>query len=64
MYFTMTTLDEDTFYSKNLEVSTDEIITLINILITNGGSFQLESGNYILFSRKIAENSIFIIHPQ
>ena len=63
MYFTMTTPDEDTFYSKNLEVSTDEIVTLINILITNGGSFQLESGNYILFSRKIAENSIFILHP-
>ena len=63
MYFTMTIPDEETFYSKNLEVSTDEIITLINILITNGGSFQLESGNYILFSRKIAENSIFILHP-
>ena len=63
MYFTMTIPDEETFYSKNLEVSTDEIVTLINILITNGGSFQLESGNYILFSRKIAENSIFILHP-
>ena len=63
MYFTMTTSDGETLYSKNLEVSTDEIITLINILITNGGSFQLESGNYILFSRKIAENSIFILHP-
>ena len=63
MYFTMTISDGETFYSKNLEESTDEIITLINILITNGGSFQLESGNYILFSRKIAENSIFILHP-
>ena len=63
MYFTMTTSDGETLYSKNLEVSTDEIITLINKLITNGGSFQLESGNYILFSRKIAENSIFILHP-
>ena len=64
MYFTMTIPDEETFYSKNLEVSTDEIVTLINILITNGGSFQLESGNYILFSRKIAENSIFRLYTE
>ena len=63
MYFTMTTSDGETFYSKKLEGSTNEIVTSINILITNGGSFQLESGNYILFSRKIAENSIFILHP-
>ena len=63
MYFTMTIPDGETFYSKDLEGSINEIVTLINILITNGGSFQLESGNYIFFSRKIAENSIFILHP-
>ena len=63
MYFTMTTSDGETLYSKDLEGSINEIVTSINILITNGGSFQLESGNYILFSRKIAENSIFILHP-
>ena len=62
MYFTMTTSDKK-YCSREFEGSTDEIVTLINILITNGGSFQLESGDYILFSRKIAENSIFLLYP-
>ena len=63
MYFTMTTPDGETFYSKNLEGSVNEIGRSIGVLVAEGGSFQLESGNYILFSRKIAENSIFILHP-
>ena len=63
MYLTMTTPDGETFYSKNLEGSVNEIGRSIGVLVAEGGSFQLESGNYILFSRKIAENSIFILHP-
>ena len=63
MYFTMTTSDKKTYCSKILEGSVTEIGRKISILIAEGGSFELESGNYILFSRKIAENSIFILHP-
>ena len=59
----MTTSDGKTYFSTDLEGSTNEIGRKINILIAEGGSFQLENGEYILFSSKIAENSIFILHP-
>lgn len=63
MYFTMTTPEGETFYSKNSEESFTKIAKKISMLIADGGSFELESEDYILFSRKIAENSIFILHP-
>ena len=63
MYFTMTTPDGETYYSKQLEGSFTEIARKISMLVAEGGSFELESGEYILFSKKIAENSIFILHP-
>ena len=64
MYFTMTTSDGETYYSKKLEGSTNEIGRSIGVLVAEGGSFQLENGEYILFSKKIAENSIFRIYPE
>ena len=63
MYFTMTTPDGETYYSKKLEGSTTEIGRSIGVLISKGGSFQLDTGEYILFSKEIAENSIFLLYP-
>ena len=63
MYFTMTTSNKETYHSKKLEGSPNEAGRAIGILVTEGGSFQLESGEYILFSKKVAENSIFHLYP-
>ena len=63
MYFTMTTSDKKIYLTKKLEGSTAEAGRAIGILVTEGGSFQLETGEYILFSKKVAENSIFLLHP-
>lgn len=63
MYFTMTTSDEKTYRSKKLEGCANEIVGKINILVAEGGRFQLESGEYILFSKKVSENSIFLLYP-
>ena len=59
MYFTMTTSDKKTYCSKILEGSVTEIGRKISILIAEGGSFELDFGEYVLFSKKVAENSIF-----
>ena len=64
MYFTMITSDEKTYHSKKLEGSTAEAGRAIGVLVTEGGSFQLESGEYILFSKKVAENSIFHLYTK
>ena len=61
MYFTMTTSDEKIYHSKKFEGSFTEVGRLIGILMAEGGSFQLETGEYILFSKKIGETSIFIL---
>ena len=63
MYFTMTTSDKKVYLSKKLEGSTAEAGRAIGVFIAEGGSFQSEYGEYILFSRKIAENSIFHLYP-
>ena len=64
MYFTMTTSDKKTYHSKILEGSEAEIGKEISMLIAEGGSFQLEYGEYIFFSKKIAENSIFRLYTE
>ena len=64
MYFTMTIPDEETFYSKNLEGSVTEIGRKISILISKGGSFELDFGEYVFFSKKVAENSIFHLYTK
>lgn len=70
MYFTMTTPDGETYYSKQLEGSEKEIAREIRIareismLIAEGGSFQLEGGEHIFFSKKVAENSIFHLYTK
>ena len=64
MYFTMTTSDKKVYLSKKLEGSTAEAGRAIGVLVTEGGSFQLETGEYILFSREIAENSIFLLYTE
>ena len=60
----MTTSDGKTYFSKTLEGSLDEVGRAIGVFIAEGGSFQSEYGEYILFSRKIAENSIFRLYPE
>ena len=64
MYFTMTTSDKKTYCSKILEGSVTEIERKISILISEGGSFELDFGEYVLFSKKIAENSIFHLYTK
>ena len=64
MYFTMTTPDKKTYHSKQLEESFTEIARKISMLIAEGGSFQLEYGEYIFFSREIAKNSIFRLYAE
>ena len=64
MYFTMTTSDKKTYLSTKYEGSFTEIGRKINILIAEGGSFQLETGEYILFSKEVAKNSIFLLYPE
>ena len=63
MYFTMTTSDKKTYLSTKYEESPSELREAIGVLVTEGGSFQLETGKYILFSKEIAENSIFLLYP-
>ena len=64
MYFTMTTSDNKTYCSKVLEGSVIEIGRKISMLIAEGGSFQLEGGEHIFFSKKVAENSIFHLYTK
>ena len=64
MYFTMTTSGNKIYHSKMLEGSFTEIGRKISLLIAEGGSFQLETGEYILFSREIAKNSIFLLYSE
>ena len=63
MYFTMTTSNKETYHSKKYEGSPNKLGRAIRALIAEGGSFQLETGKSILFSKKIAENSIFLLYP-
>lgn len=63
MYFTMTTSDKKDYHSKKFEGGFTETGRAIEILIAEGGSFQLETGERILFSKEIAENSIFLLYP-
>ena len=64
MYFTMTTSDKKTYLSTKYEESPVVSVRAIEMLIAEGGSFQLETGEYILFSKEIAENSIFLLYPE
>ena len=62
MYFTMTTSDKKDYHSTKYEGSPDKLGRAIKVLIAEGGSFQLETGERILFSKEIAENSIFLLY--
>ena len=64
MYFTMTTSDNKTYCSKVLEGSVTEIGRKISILIAEGGSFELDFEEYVLFSKEIAKNSIFHLYTK
>ena len=41
-----------------------EIERKISILISKGGSFELDFGEYVFFSKKVAENSIFHLYTK
>ena len=64
MYFIMTTSDKKIFRSKMSEGSETEIARVISMLIAEGGGFELELGGYVFFSKKIAENSTFLLYPE
>lgn len=61
MYFTMTTSNGQVYISKEVEGTEKEIGVALGELVTKGGSFQLDNGDYIMFSKKVGETSIFIL---
>ena len=61
MYFRMITPTEKVFFSKNIKGTAEELGAAIGELATKGGSFQLSNEEYIMFSKKVGETSIFIL---
>ena len=61
MYFKMITQNGQVYFSKDIKGTAEELGTAIGELATKGGSFQLNTENYIMFSKKVGETSIFIL---
>ena len=61
MYFKMITPNGQVYSSKEIEGTEEEIGAAIGELVTKGGSFQLANEDYIMFSKKVGETSIFIL---
>ena len=64
MYFKMITPNGQIYSSKEVEGTEEEIGVAIGELVTKGGSFQLANENYIMFSKKVGETSIFILEEE
>ena len=61
MYFRMITSNGQVYFSKDITGTAEELGTAIGELATKGGSFQLNTEEYIMFSKKVGETSIFIL---
>ena len=61
MYFRMITPTGQVYISKEMEGTEKEIGTALGELVTKGGSFQLNTEEYIMFSKKVGETAIFIL---
>ena len=61
MYFRMITQNGQVYISKNIKGTAEELGVAIGELVTKGGSFQLSTEEYIMFSKKVGETSIFIL---
>ena len=57
----MITQTGQVYISKEMEGTEKEIGVALGELVTKGGSFQLDNGGYIMFSKKVGETSIFIL---
>lgn len=61
MYFRMITSNGQVYFSKDIKGTAEELGTAIGELATKGGSFQLNTEEYIMFSKKVGETAIFIL---
>ena len=61
MHFKMITPNGQVYSSKEIEGTAEELGAAIGELATKGGSFQLSTEEYIMFSKKVGETSIFIL---
>ena len=61
MYFRMITPTGQVYISKEMEGTEKETGTALGELVTKGGSFQLNTEEYIMFSKKVGETAIFIL---
>ena len=61
MHFKMITPNGQVYFSKEIEGTAEELGAAIGELATKGGSFQLANEDYIMFSKKVGETSIFIL---
>ena len=61
MYFRMITQNGQVYFSKDIKGTAEELGAAIGELATKGGSFQLSTEEYIMFSKKVGETSIFIL---
>ena len=64
MYFRMITQNGQVYFSKDIKGTAEELGTAIGELATKGGSFQLSTEEYIMFSKKVGETSIFILEEE
>ena len=60
-FIKMITPNGQVYSSKEIEGTEEEIGAAIGELVTKGGSFQLANEDYIMFSKKVGETSIFIL---
>ena len=61
MYFRMITQNGQVYFSKDIKGTAEELGAAFLELATKGGSFQLNTEEYIMFSKKVGETSIFIL---
>ena len=61
MYFTMITSNGQVYISKDIKGTAEELGVALGELVTKGGSFQLDNGDYIMFSKKVGETSVFTL---
>ena len=61
MYFRMITPTGQVYFSENIKGTAEVLGAAIGELATKGGSFQLSTEEYIMFSKKVGETSIFIL---
>ena len=61
MHFKMITPNGQVYLSKDIKGTAEELGAAIGELATKGGSFQLSTEEYIMFSKKVGETSIFIL---